>query len=142
MNQKNLGAILDAATAMVGDVESISGLLEENARLRGLVAAKDEAFKKIINEEWTAFSSEHIAREALALTDAQQPADQKTTTLPVVGYISERALRNLQNPEWQMQRGASEHIWTINNPPSRAVIPLLLGPENTVVYELPQTQEK
>lgn len=41
-----------------------------------------------------------------------------------IGYISAEALAKLNDPEWQELRGTPVNLWTINNPPSRAQIPV------------------
>lgn len=49
-----------------------------------------------------------------------------------IGFISHETLARLQDPEWQKQRGDVPDpavIYTVNNPPSRCVLPVYLGRE-------------
>ncbi|MNT61994.1 hypothetical protein D3C72_1996780 [compost metagenome] len=39
-----------------------------------------------------------------------------------VGRISHDTLNELVNPEWQKKRNTPAQLWTINRPPSRAVL--------------------
>lgn len=44
-----------------------------------------------------------------------------------IGFISAETLSDLKNPDWQSRRNTPANLWTVNNPPSRAVIPVYLG---------------
>lgn len=44
-----------------------------------------------------------------------------------IGFIAKETLSGLQNPDWQMQRNTPANLWSINNPPSRAVVPVYIA---------------
>jgi len=77
-----------------------------------------------------------IQYEAVSLADAQVVALEALSIrrVPVasvavpIGFIAKETLDELQNPDWQMQRNTPANLWTINNPPSRAVIPVYVNP--------------
>jgi hypothetical protein len=63
---------------------------------------------------------------ALAAEQAQEP----------VGYISKTTLENLTDPKWRELRNMPAELWTANEPPSRAIIPVYLHPAPEPTQEL------
>lgn len=46
-----------------------------------------------------------------------------------IGYISKTTLKNLTDPQWQELRNTPADLWTVDQPPSRAIIPVYVAPQ-------------
>ena len=62
--------------------------------------------------------------------------------LTPVGFISAEWLAKLRDPEWQFLRNEAAPIWTANNPPSRAQIPLYYLDERTAALVRGAAEER
>ncbi|MGH7292002.1 MAG: hypothetical protein ACREJT_12370, partial [Myxococcota bacterium] len=52
-----------------------------------------------------------------------------------VGFVSPDTLERLQDPEWRALRNTPANLWTANNPPSRAIVPVYAASQAAAVPE-------
>lgn len=60
-------------------------------------------------------------------TTPAQRAEATTSKAEPIGFISRKTLADLQDPQWSVRRRVSSLLWTANDPPSGASIPVYLA---------------